>query len=136
MIGYQRTTQQRGQVEKVLARAQHLDKSDRVLLEQVLDKGLRASDLAIVSGVSVRTMQRRVQRLCRRLTDPQVIYVLRHHEQWERQTARIAMAVWVRGWTLRETAKRLGTTLHHVRQNVNAANALIDMGTRRQQRTR
>lgn len=126
MIAEQRRQRNvRDMAEMVLRRAELLDTADRALLEQVLGRGVAPRDVAAVKGVSTRTVQRRVRALTRRLTDPQVLHVMRHRGQWEKLTAEVATAVWIRRWTLRRTAKELGVSLHRVRQRVEAVKGVL-----------
>lgn len=111
--------------EDVLRRAEFLDAADRALLDQVLGHAVKPREVAVVAGRSTRTIQRRVALLCRRLTDPKVMYVLRHHHKWAKPMAQVGLAVWVRRWTLRRTAGHLGLSLHHVRRHVEAVRSLI-----------
>jgi DNA-directed RNA polymerase specialized sigma24 family protein len=121
--------------DQVLNRARFLDPVDRTLVEQVLAKGVLPRELAVVAGVSTRSIQRRVRELLSRLNDPQVLAVLRQHGQWEPEVAEVALAVWVRRWTLRDTARRMNLSLHQVRQHVLAIRTLIGVAGRPQGRS-
>lgn len=111
--------------EVLLGRAVFLPASDRALLEQVYDRGVKPRQIAAVTGESTRAVQRRVRILVRRLCDPQVVAVLRHHRQWDRTTARVAIAYWVHRRTLHETAHDLKLTLHQVRQQLQLVRGLL-----------
>lgn len=111
--------------ERVLMRSEHLDPLERALVEQVYERGVPLRQIALVRGCSVRTIQRRIAQLSRRLTHPQVEQVLRQHRHWPTLTARIAMHVWVRGCSMRETAQRLDLTLHQVRMQVQIIRGLL-----------
>lgn len=110
----------------VLRRAELLDPEDRLVLEQVLGNGVAAKDVAMLSGRSPRSVQRQVRALMERLTDERVVAVLRQHHQWDPTRAAVAMAVWVRGWTLRRTAGELGLSLHRVREHVAAIRGMLE----------
>lgn len=122
--------------DAVLNRAHFLDPPDQALLEQVLGRGVRPIEVAKVAGFSTRTVQRRVRQLTRRLLDARVEYVLRHYHQWPSPLPQIALAVWARQWTLRQTADRMNLSLHQVRQHVAAVRGLIDAGLPRRRRPR
>jgi DNA-directed RNA polymerase specialized sigma24 family protein len=111
--------------EQLLNRARFLDPADRVLVEQVLAKGVLPREVAVVAGRSTRSVQRRLRQVLRRLNDPQVLTVLRMHERWDPILAQVALAVWVRRWTLRQTAARLNLSLHQVRQHTLAIRTLL-----------
>lgn len=112
--------------EQVLIRSAYLDPADRALLQQVLDKQVRCADVAVVAGRSTRTVQRRVAAMIRRLTDPAVVHILRHHRRWDPITAEVALAVCVRRWTLRQTADHLDLSLHQVRQHIERVKTLVE----------
>lgn len=125
---HRNTLETRELSETLLNRAQFLEPADRALLEQVLEKGVRPRDIARVAGTSTRTIQRRVRNLMRRLADPDVLYVLRQHRGWSAPLRQVALALWVRRRTLRQTAAELGLSLHRVRQHAAAVRGLIEQG--------
>ena len=77
----------RRQAETVLNRADHLDPSDRAILNQVLGQDVKPSEIAAICGVTTRSVQRRVQRLTDRLLDPKVVFVLRNSRYWSKPLA-------------------------------------------------
>mgnify|MGYP006302375777 CR=1 FL=1 len=129
----------RALADVVLDRAEHLDNPERALIQQVYGQGVRTDDLAAVLGVSRRTVQRRLQRLVERLTDPLTVFVIRHQARWDRLTAAIAVSVWVKGLPLRQAAARHDVSLHTVRQrlaHVKGMHAAAEALTRRPRRPR
>ncbi len=118
MIALTRDADRRLQTERVLMRASWLAPADRALVEQVLQRGVRPHQIAAIAGVTTRTIQRRLARLIDRLTDPDCEFILRHHRQWDKPAGDVAIAIWIRGLTFRQTAEQLGMTLHNVRQQV------------------
>jgi len=120
--------------ETVLVRAKFLDPRDRALLDQVLGRGVRPYEVAKVAELSTRAVQRRVRLLIRRLLDPGVEYVIRHYHQWPRDVADVAIAVWVKRWSMRRTADHFDLSLHRVRQHVEATRGLISAGRNKSKR--
>lgn len=118
MIALTKDADRRLQTERVLMRASWLAPADRALVEQVLQRGVRPHQIAAIAGVTTRTIQRRLARLIQRLTDPDCEFILRHHRQWDKSAAEVAIAIWIRGLTFRQAADQLGMTLHGVRQQV------------------
>lgn len=114
--GVRSRTAHRGQVDLILQRAEQLDRADRALLEQALAHGIKPRDIAAVSGKNVRTVQRRLQKLVQRLTCEATSCILRQSWTWPPLTRRIAIGLWIKGWTMRETADRLQVSLHRVRR--------------------
>lgn len=125
MIATTTSSDKRELADRVLIRSAWVDEPERELLEQVLGRGVRPESIAAVSGVSTRTIQRRVANLIHRLTDPEVETVLRRHGRWEPRTSSVALAIWVRNRTLRDTSKELGLSLHEVRQQVQLVRGLL-----------
>ena len=119
--------------EVVLQRAEWLDSSDRALIEQVFGRGGRPREMAAILQVSPRTVQRRIRELVRRLTDPQVLVVLRRQGRWDRTIGSVALAHWVRRRTYRQIGAEKGLTLYEVRQQIQFARGLIagEMGKQR-----
>jgi len=120
-----KSTDRNEQIQTLLERAYWLDSADQALLGAVYERGIPTRALAEAAGVSPRTIQRRVGRLVERLKDPTVLIVLRDHTRWPGMTGEVALAVMVRGRTLRAAADELGLSLHEVRQLMQQAHALI-----------
>jgi len=104
--------------EELLGRAKWLDPKDRALVTQVVERDVPARDAARLMGRSTRSIQRRVAHLIKRLTDPEVVIVLRERRRWPRPLGHIALDIWVRGRTLRDTCRRHDMTLHELRMAV------------------
>jgi DNA-directed RNA polymerase specialized sigma24 family protein len=117
--------QRRDWADTVLMRACWLDAAERALVEQVVGKGVRPHEIAAVSGRSLRTVQRQLNRVIERLMDKEVEHILRAHGDWDAMASSVALAVWVQGCTLRDTARRLGISLHQVRQQVQVVRGLL-----------
>lgn len=125
MIATTSESDRRDLSDLLLLRCAWLDEADRELIEQVVGRGVRPSSIAAVTGVTPRAVQRRVTKLVDRLTDAEVLMVLRQHGRWPATTSSVALAVWVRGRTLRQVADELGLTLHEVRQHVQRTRGLL-----------
>ena len=117
--------------EQVLHRAGFLPSSERLILEQVYGAGVTPAHIAAVTGHSPSVVQRRVRSLVRRLTHPDVVFVLNNHSDWAPEVRDVGMAMWVRGQTMRQTAFQLEMSLHAVRQHVEHIRGLIEQGRRR-----
>ncbi len=134
MIATTTSSDKRELADRVLMRSAWVDPPERELLEQVLGRGVRPESIAAVSGVSTRTIQRRVASLVKRLTHPDVEMVLRRHGRWAPKTSSVALAIWVRKRTLRDTSMELGLSLHEVRQQVQLVRGLLTAGRAETQR--
>jgi len=122
-----RESSRRALAERVLSRADWLDEPDRRLLEQVFGRGARPRDLAPLMNCSTRTVQRRVRRLVRTLTDPTVLTVMRRSRNWPPATREAARRYFVRRHTHRQIAGDTGMTLHEVRTELNRARGAMNL---------
>ncbi|MEX2672541.1 MAG: hypothetical protein WD294_10565 [Phycisphaeraceae bacterium] len=125
IVEQRRHVEVRDLAEEVLQRAELLDAADRALIEQVLGKGVLPREVAVVTGVSTRCIQRRFRSLIQRLSDPKVLHIMRHRKQWDKLTADVATGVWIKGWSLRHTASQLGVSLHRIRQRVQTVRGIL-----------
>jgi len=127
----QRTTRQstrRAAADLIVQRAHWLDTHDRLLIEQVLGKGVRPREIAPLMNRTTRSVQRHIQRLTARLTDRTVLAVMRSSSRWPRATAEVARRYFVRRHTLRQIARDLGLTYHDVRTHLQRARGAIELG--------
>ncbi|MHC4996273.1 MAG: hypothetical protein ACYTGQ_14610 [Planctomycetota bacterium] len=112
-------------IEIILSRAEHLDDPDRALLTQIYSRGVQPDEIASITGVSLRQVHRRIKTLTDRLQAPEVVFVLRHCRFWSRPLATVAVMVWVRKRTMRDTAEAMGVSLHRVRKYAQAVQVLL-----------
>ena len=117
-------------VDRVLDVAPFLDPGDRALLQAVLSRGIPAITVARAAGVPTRQLQRRVQRLLGRLTDPIVPFVLARRDDWSADRRAVADVVVLRGRSLRAAADTLDQSLHHVRRHVHDIRLLCEVERR------
>jgi DNA-directed RNA polymerase specialized sigma24 family protein len=123
-VALARARRKRAHAERVLAMAEHLGPSDRALLRGIYDQGMTASDFAQAAGTRPRGIRRRVRRLVRRLNSPIFLMVAGSAEGWPEPRRKVGELVFLKGWSQRETATRLGMSLHRVRQEVSTIHAL------------
>lgn len=113
--------------EAVLSGSKYLDEQDRALLEAVYERGIPASHLARLRDEPARTVRRRVRKLAERIASPAFNFVLLHKDAWTPTRRRVAERCVLGGVSMRAAAEQLGTSLHNVRKEMNAINALIDL---------
>ena len=123
----QRVDHGRDHAERVLALAEHLDERDRLLVEQVYRHGLPAAEVARLLGVRPRTMQRRLARLVERMIDPMYRFVAAHLDLIPEAARAPAKRHFLQGQSQRDVARRLGITLHQVRQHIDAVRTLAEV---------
>lgn len=121
--------------DTLVDRARHLPEPDRFLIEGVFRDGRPISDLAEMwrthrdGPKAPRALRRRVHRLVDRLLSPrfEIVAGLRH--TWSPTRKRIATACVLHGLSTRQAADNLGVSLHTVRRQVDAINAICDAVT-------
>lgn len=115
--------------EVILKGSRWLAPPDRALISAVYDHGLSATEVARVRGEQPRSVRRRVRKLAEHISSPAFTFVLLHKETWTPTRRRVAEQCILSGKSMRTAAKHLGTSLHNVRKEMNAINALIDLYT-------
>ncbi len=103
---------------KLLDLAEYLPEEDRVLLQAVYDRGMRPIDFARAIRARPRTIRHRVRGLMERVSSPLFQFVAAQQGAWPIQRRLIAELTVFRGRSQREVARRLGISLHHVRQEL------------------
>ncbi|MGP1273606.1 MAG: hypothetical protein ACTS22_09765 [Phycisphaerales bacterium] len=116
----------REEVERLVERAARLDSEDRRLITAVFAEGVPAAQLARERDADARWIRRRVRAIARRVLDPRFEFVARHAESWRPTRRRVATALYIRGRTLRQTARELGLSLYLVRLNRDAVEAMFE----------
>ena len=122
--------------ETILLRCTALEETDRILVEQVVGRGVKPREVAAMSGASVRSVQRRLRGLVQRLLDSEVVYVLRHRQHWTRSRANVATVIWVQGHSMQKACEKLSMPLQEVRDHAQAVRGLIAEGERSLRRRR
>jgi hypothetical protein len=110
----------------IAQRATLLDPPERLLLEQLYVHGWPAARVARLTGEPARVVRCRASRLVRRVLSPAFQVVTTRSGCWPRQLQRVGHDVFVRGRTLRATAKDLGLSYYHVSQLVGAVRAIAE----------
>lgn len=108
---------------QLLGLAEHLPEEDRVLLQAVYDRGMRPSEFAKAIRVRPRSIRLRIRRIVARVGSPMYQFVVGQRDSWPEPRRTIAELVILRGESQREVARRLGVSLHCVRQEVSRLRA-------------
>jgi hypothetical protein len=95
----------RGEIDRVLRLADHLDPADRALVRSIYDRGMSAGELARAIGRTPRAVNRRLERLVRRVSTPEYRFILRERRSWPATRRRVAELVFLRGGTQRAAAE-------------------------------
>ena len=124
--------------ELLTLRADHLAREDRQLVLAVFRDGVRVTDLALAASSPVesresdrhalklaRTLRRRVRVLVALMLSPRFLFVVQRMSRWTPRRREIAHACEIRGLSQRQAAADLGLSLHAVRREANAINALF-----------
>ncbi|MEM8739279.1 MAG: hypothetical protein AAGG38_12520 [Planctomycetota bacterium] len=126
----------RDEAESILAMSTHLDRAERILVEQVYRDGLAVTDIARLYRVNPRTMQNRLKKAIKRIASPEFQYVLTHGELLPRELRAPARRFYLQGLGLRRTAELTQQSLHTVRQQRLRLDTHLDAHLRRSSTTR
>lgn len=107
-------------------RAEWCIPDERALIHAMYRQGLSALQIAQIRGVPARIIRRRLKAIIARLTSHRFVFVLRHRDQWTPTRRRVATSVILQGRSLRQTAALLSISLHAVRRQMDAINAMCE----------
>jgi hypothetical protein len=113
----------RRQIEEVLALAEYLPQTDRILVEQLLGHGQPVAKLAKLYRMPPRQLQRRADMLIKRLSNKLFKFVAIQPKALPIEVRPIARQVVLHGISMRKTAQISGLSLHKVRQYMNTVQA-------------
>ncbi len=116
-------------VERITARAQWLENTDRQLIMAVFEDGKRLKDLAALMNVSPRTLRARLRRLVLRVSSELYQFVALHAESWPPNMRRAAEACVFKGLSIKDAAIDLGVSYHNVRRHIDLVRVLARTGT-------
>ena len=102
----------------VLRRLQYLNPDDRMMMTCVLKTGCSYRHVGRLMGKPAATVNRRIKRLQKVLTEPHIAQLLDSPGGLEPADREIAIGYFVRGQTLRHLAKTHGVTEHQVGRRV------------------
>lgn len=120
---------QRDDIEFILAMARHLSRSDRELIDYLFREGRTAADYARLSRRNIRTTQKRVNAILKRIYSPEFQYLLAHELVLPREYHATARRLFLEDQGLRATARLTGMTLHAVRRHRTEIAALLKAQT-------
>lgn len=126
-----RKRQTRTLSKDILERAVILAPAERRLLEATFHDGLSCAQLAAEIGREPRGLRRQVRALTSRVLDPRFPFVASLAPRWRPTRRRVAEAVFLRGLSLRKTARELGMSLYSVRLHRDAVQSVFE-GVREQ----
>jgi len=106
--------------DTIARRAEWLDDPDRTLLITMFRDGCPATEIARLTGEDARRVRRRVRRAVTRALDPALPMVVTNASSWSATRRRVAHALFRSGLSIRETARRLGLTIHEVLRHRDA----------------
>ncbi|MEZ6194057.1 MAG: hypothetical protein R3C45_22650 [Phycisphaerales bacterium] len=113
----------RRQVEQLIALADYLPPTDRVLIEHILGKGMPVARIAKLYQRPPRLLRRQAQAIIKRMSNKLFRFVAVQQETLPAEVRLTAKYVVLHGMSLRQAAQESGRTLHHVRQHMNTVHA-------------
>ncbi len=99
---------------------------ERALIDAMYRQGLNATQIAQLRSVPVRVIRRRIRAVVTRVTSHRFVFVMRHRDQWPPTRRRVATACILQGRSFRQAATHLRISLHTVRRQMDAVNAMCD----------
>ncbi len=105
----------RSDVDQAIRRAVYLSAADRTIVVGMLAKGMSTEEIANLTRMSQSTIRRRIRKLTFHLISDLFSFVLAHRGAWNADKRRIAELRFLQRQTLRETARKSGVSMHHVR---------------------
>ncbi len=121
--------------EALLARAAFLPPAEQALVRLIYERGGKLAEAAAMLGRSRQQVGRLLQRLVRRLADPQSLFIMQHQEEWDPPTRAIALTIWLHRRSARHVADQLGLSLHAVRQQIQAIRIMMQLAGLQTRRT-
>lgn len=112
--------------DTLVERAAWLLPEDRHLIEAVYREGLTALAVARLREESPRAVRRRIRKLVERMMSVRYEVVMRQREGWPATRRRVATVCVLQGRPMRATATHLRLSLHVVRRQMDAVQALIE----------
>lgn len=122
----QRRRQGRDVTEVIRDLAVALEPDERALLDAVYGRGQSAAEVARLLRDTPRRVRGRIGKLVRRVLAPEFALVVARKDSWTNARRRVAVACFVRGWSLRKAVAELGLSLHTVRHHRLAVTAMLD----------
>lgn len=114
-------------VEQILDRSAMLPPADRTLMRTIFEDGRSVAEIAALAGkADPRALRRRVRRLVRRVLSNRFLFVMRNRDRWGATRRNVATVCVIHGLSIREAAAELGISLHAVRRQREAVDALYD----------
>lgn len=108
-----------------LARAQHLENGDRILLEKSIGEGMSAEQLAAAFRLSAVHVRRRLRRIKRMLNDPYFLLVAHYGDCLPVGMRNLARRYFVDGLSMRQCTSQFQVSLHNVRQQLAIIRSLL-----------
>lgn len=114
------------ELERVLGRVDLLPTRERALLEAMFQDGRSAVQIAALTGEDARAVRRQIRQVVARVLSPKFAFVMRHCGTWPASRRRVGEACVMWGFSVRIAARELGMTLHAVRRQLDAIQALFE----------
>lgn len=108
----------------LVRRSEWLPPAEQELILAMFRDGRSAKCIAHMLRQDPRHVRRRLKHLVARLRDPRLAYVVANQQHWGRTRRRIARLLFIEGKSMREATRALGVSMHCVRTNRDAIEAM------------
>lgn len=125
-LGDLRRRRRREMIDELVERAEWLPPGDRWLIDSVYREGRRVAEVAAILDQSPRILRRRVRAILRRVKSGRFAFVATQSRAWPALKRQVARACFIEGKSQREAAGELRLSLHAVRRQWQAVDALYE----------
>ncbi|HYE21030.1 MAG TPA: hypothetical protein VEA69_21465 [Tepidisphaeraceae bacterium] len=94
----------------------YLDPAERKLVEMVLSGRMSRREIAVLTGVPIQTVSRRMIRIVTRLHDPLVIALIEHGQLLPEGHRDLGLAYYLRRWGPTQICREYGVTEYALRK--------------------
>lgn len=117
----------RARIERLLEWAEILPPAERSLLRCAYDWGVSSREISLLTGQTPRVIRRRIRAVLKRVNSPAFRTTARLIETFPEPRREIARLVILHGLTQRMAAAKLGITMHRVRRELLAIEAMCEI---------
>ena len=117
----------RDSTELLYNRTSLLNGKDKLLMTMYLKNGISFRQMARLTGVNEASIARRIHKITKRLVDGEYITCLRNRDKFTAVELDIAKDYFLRGLSIRKTAKERGLTYYRVRQTIKRIQRFVGL---------
>lgn len=109
--------------DRLMRRAQYLKPEDRSIIYGVYRNAMTPAEIAMIAGVNVETIRRKLRILLKHLSNEMFSYILSSSSDWSPERKQIAKLRFLQRRSMRDTARMSKLSMHTVRIHCEAIKA-------------